>query len=45
MTRADQQLLNKQFRWLSRLRADEFFALSAVSSILLILLLGSASIA
>ena len=45
MTRADQKLLDKQFRWLGRLRADEFLLLSAASSILLILVLGSATIA
>jgi hypothetical protein len=45
MTRADQELLDKQFRWLSRSRGAEFLALSMASAILLILLLGSAGIA
>ena len=45
MTRADQELLARQFRWLSRSRGAEFLALSVTSAILLILLLGSAGIA
>jgi hypothetical protein len=45
MTRADQELLDKQFRWLSRSRGHGLLALSVTSVILVILLLGSAGIA
>jgi len=44
MTRADQKLLDKQFRWLRRSRGDEFMMLSVASSILLILVAGSVGI-
>jgi hypothetical protein len=45
MTQADRELLDKQFRWLRRSRADDFLAFSVTSVILFILLLGSAGIA
>lgn len=45
MTQADRELLDKQFRWLRRLRADDFLAFSLTSVILFILLLGSNGIA
>jgi hypothetical protein len=48
MTRRDQKLLNKQFRWLNRrprADADGLLVLSIASAILICLLLGSAGIA
>jgi hypothetical protein len=45
MTQADRELLDKQFRWLRRSRADDFLALSVTSVILFILLLGTNGIA
>lgn len=46
MTRRDQELLNKQFRWLKRRpSADGLLVLSIASAILICLLLGSAGIA
>ena len=44
MTRHDQALLDKQFRWLDRSRADKFLALSIFTTILFCVLLGGTSI-
>jgi hypothetical protein len=45
MTRRDQDLLDKQFRWLDHSPADGLLALSVFTAILLCILLSSASIA
>ncbi len=46
MTRRDQELLNKQFRWLNRRpSATGLLALSIASAILICFLLGSVGIA
>jgi len=45
MTRRDQELLDKQFRWLDGSPADGLLALSVFTAILLFILLGSATIA
>ncbi len=44
MTRRDQALLDKQFRWLGRSPADALLALSIFTTILFCVLLGGASI-
>jgi hypothetical protein len=44
MTRRDQALLDKQFRWLNRMPADKLLALSVFTTILFCVLLGGASI-
>jgi hypothetical protein len=44
MTGRDQELLDKQFRWLDRSRADKLLALSIFTSILFCVLLGGVSI-
>ncbi len=44
MTRRDQALLDKQFRWLDHSRADRLLAFSIFTTILFCILLGGASI-
>jgi hypothetical protein len=44
MTRRDQALLDKQFRWLARSRANQLLALSVFTTILFCVLLGGATI-
>ena len=44
MTPRDQALLDKQFRWLARSRADQLLALSVFTTILFCVLLGGATI-
>jgi hypothetical protein len=41
MTRRDQELLDKQFRWLNRSPADGLLALSVFTTILLFVFIGS----
>lgn len=45
MTQADQELLDKQFQWLRRSRADDFLAFFVPSVVLFVLLLASGGIA
>ena len=44
MTRRDQALLDKQFRWLDRSRADKLLVLSIFTTILFCVLLGGATL-
>ena len=45
MTRRDQALLDKQFRWLDQSRADSLLALSLLTTILFCVFFAGASIA
>jgi|HubBroStandDraft_6_1064221.scaffolds.fasta_scaffold10657_2 hypothetical protein len=42
MTRRDQELLDKQFRWLDRSPANALLPLSIITTVLLCVFLGSA---
>jgi hypothetical protein len=44
MTRRDQALLDKQFRWLHGSRADNLLVLSILTTVLFCVLLGGATI-
>lgn len=44
MTRRDQELLDKQFRWLDRSSAEPLLALSILTTVLFCILLGSSTI-